>query len=193
MKRNLLIGALVALALLAAGAAAGRILFRAYPVQTSRIRRSDAQLHPLVGSASRRDDDRSERGLQERSGARADGFCCGRGRPHWRRLAKLQPDAHVGALFAARRDQRQDRTQSQDPLHVRHQAIHELRARPDHGQRRSDRHDADRHFLDRPSHLRRELAHSRGPSGRYPHRHARGGLFGRQAVPRVARWAGAGL
>jgi len=35
MRRRLLIGVIVALAILAAGATAGRILYRAYPVQMS--------------------------------------------------------------------------------------------------------------------------------------------------------------
>ena len=157
------------------------------------IRRSDAQLHPLLGSASGRDDDGTEPGLQDAAAAPAASTAGGALERRRRRLAELQPDAHVGALFAARRDQRQDRRQAQDPVHVRHQTIHELRVRPDHGQRGPDRHDADRHFLDQSGHLRRELAHARGPSALDPHGHARGGLFRRHAVSRIPGWASAGL
>ena len=154
--------------------------------------RSDAQHCPLLGSASGRDEDGSEPGLQDR--------CCGanavgRGgvERRRRRLAELQQDARFGTLCAARRDQRSDGRQAQGLMHVRHQTIYELRVRPDRRQRRPDRRHPDRHFLDRPGDLRRELAHARGRPALDPVRHARGGLLRRHAVPRIPGWAGARL
>ena len=161
MRRRLLIGAIVAFAILAAGAAAGRILYRAYPVQVSlfvALTRNDVRSWGAPPGAT----------TTEQNPAYKDG--CGPRRARRcrsverrrQRLAELQQDAHFRALFAARRDQRQDRGRAQGLMHVRHQTIHELRGWPDHGQRGPDRHDADRYFLDQPGHLRGELAHARG-------------------------------
>ena len=162
MKRSLLIGALAALAIFAAGAAAGRILYRVYPVQMSLFAALTRNYVRSWGAPPGATTTELNPAYKSAAAPRACAFHCADGRRRRRRLAELQQDAHFGALFAARRDQRQDRRQAQDPVHVRHQTIHELRARPDHGQRGSDRHDADRHFLDQPGHLRRELAHARG-------------------------------
>ena len=154
--------------------------------------RSDAQHHPVLGSASGGDENGTEPCLPAcRGGADAYGRG-GLGRRR-RRLAELQQDARLGPLRAARRDQRPDRRQAQGPLHLRHQAVYELRIRSDHGPRSPDRHHPHRHFLDRPSDLRRELAHARGRAGLDPDGHARGGLPRRHVVPRIPGWARAGL
>ena len=67
MKRRLIVLVLAAVALIATGAVAGRLLYRAYPVQGDcAVCRSDPQLRPVLGSPSRRNEHGTEPGLQDR-------------------------------------------------------------------------------------------------------------------------------
>ena len=67
-RKGLLVAALGAVALVAAGALAGRVLYRDLPGPGVALRRSGAQRRPLLGRASRRDTDGTEPGLQGRRG-----------------------------------------------------------------------------------------------------------------------------
>ena len=124
MNRKLLIVAAIGVvALFAAGALAGHLLYRAYPVQVqlfvaltrNTIRSWGAppgetrtELNPAYQPAAARAEAYGRGGLGRRR----------------RRLAELQQDARLGPLRAARRDQRQDRRQAQGLMHLRHQTVY---------------------------------------------------------------------
>ena len=163
MKRRLIILVLAAVALVAAGAVAGRLLYRAYPVQMSLFAgltrnyvrswgappgATSTELNPAYKTAA----------AAPALSAVAVVNAAGDDWPSYNRTLtseRYSPLADINAKTVGA---------AQNPLHVRHQTIHQLRDRPHHGPRGADWHDADRHFLDRPGDLRRELAHARGPS-----------------------------
>ena len=156
--RRLVIAALVAAALVVAGAAGGAAIFRAYPVRTS-----------LLVAMSRN---------YLRSWSAPKGSVATELNPAYKRPAAAAPslipataDAGDGDWPSYNRTLTSERyaplaeinaetsQQAEGAVHLRHGAVLELRVRPDHGQRRFDRHDHVRHFLPRSGKLRRELAH----------------------------------
>ena len=159
MMRRLVIAALVATALVAAGAAGGAALFRANPVQMS-----------LIVAMTRN---------YLRSWSAPRGAITTELNPAYRRSAAAAPALLPAAAeagdgdwpsynrtltseryCAAGRNQHRDCRQAEGVVHLRHWAVLELRVRPDHGQRRFDRRYQVRHFLPRSGELRGELAHA---------------------------------
>ena len=109
--RSLLVTALGAVALIVAGAAAGRPVYRADRVQVALF---FALTRSYVGSwEAPAGATTTERNPAYKTAAYPTPapliVASKSGR---QRMAELQPDAHFGALFAARRDQRQDRGQA---------------------------------------------------------------------------------
>ena len=135
----------------------------------------------------------------DRDGSCLQGCCADRPRG-WsavrrrsRRLAELQQDADFGAILRPQPDQYEECRKAQGAVHLRHQTIHELRDRANHGGGGPDRHDGIRYLLARPGDLLRELAHARGLPGLHSADEPGCGLSGRHAVSRDPGRAGAGL
>ena len=191
MKRLLVILGL----LFVAGVAIAGVLYVTFPGADDDLWRHGAQLSQVAGRAGRHADHRNESRLQ---GARSRGALTAarrRGMAEcggWR-LAKLQQDADLAALLAARPDQREECREPEGPVHLRPRHVHCLRIRSDHGEQRSDRHRRVRDFLHQPGHVRRELAHAPGLSRRAPAGQPRRRLHGRPAVSRHTGLPGAGL
>ena len=121
MKRRVWIAALIAAALVAAGAATGSALFRAYPVRMSLF--ATMTRNYFRSWSAPKGVTTTELNPAFASGALASSRT---GEPRRRGLAKLQPDAHLRALRAAGRNQHANRRQAQGAMHLRHGAVHEL-------------------------------------------------------------------
>ena len=192
MMRRLVIAALVAAALVVAGAAGAVALFRAYPVRMS-----------LFAAMTRN----YLRSLSAPKGATTTEL-----NPAYKGAAPATPSPLSAAANAAGGDwPSYNRTLTSE----RYAPLAEINASTvgklkvlctyDTGQYtsfesglimvewRADRHHHIRHFLARSGDLRRELAHARGLAALHPVGDARRGLPGRHALPRLPGRAGAGL